>query len=65
MISYISFYLLGGLIWSLIIEVLNNMKMEGHETEEMTNGQRFLLILTWPFYLLIFLVAFFKNLFKQ
>ena len=65
MISYISFYFLGGLLWSLIIEALSNMKTEGHETEEMTNGQRVLLVLIWPLYLLIFLVAFFKNLFKQ
>lgn len=65
MISYISFYLLGGLVWALIIEALNDAEIGDSVKENMTNGQRFLLVLTWPFYFIIFLVTFIKTLFKH
>jgi len=65
MISYISFYLLGGVIWALIIEAFNEAEIGDYKKEIMTNKQRILLILIWPLYFSIFLITFFKNYFNN
>jgi membrane protein DedA with SNARE-associated domain len=64
MINFISFYLLGGLIWSLITEYLNNIEIGEYKKTVLTTLERVLTIIIWPYLFLIFMVAFIKTLFK-
>lgn len=64
MINFISFYLLGGLIWSLITEYLNNIEIGEYKKTLLTTPERVLTIIIWPYLFLIFMVTFIKTLFK-
>lgn len=64
MINFISFYLLGGLIWSLITEYLNNIEIGEYKKTVLTTPERVLAIIIWPYLFVIFMVAFIKTLLK-
>lgn len=64
MINFISFYLLGGLIWSLITEYLNNLEINEYKKTELSKSERILTVIIWPYLFLIFMTVFIKTLLK-
>lgn len=64
MINFISFYLLGGLIWSLITECLNNLEIDEYKKTELSKSERILTVIIWPYLFVIFMTVFIKTLLK-
>ena len=64
MINFISFYLLGGLIWGLITEYLNNLEIDEYKKTELSKSERILTVIIWPYLFVIFMTVFIKTLLK-
>lgn len=64
MINFISFYLLGGLIWCLITEYLNNLEINEYKKTELSKSERILTVIIWPYLFVIFMTVFIKTLLK-
>lgn len=57
-LDYIITYILIGLISLILIELINQYDVEGHDYIHITNIQRIILILQWPYLLFKILLKF-------
>lgn len=61
-LTYILYYIAIGVCWSFILELINDKDVKGHEHIHITNAQRIVNVILWPYSLFIFIITFIRIL---